>query len=258
MSRPFRHRRFLTKWTITAAALIGGGYLIAFSPLFNIRVLAVRGSRAVSEEAVTAAARNVARGRRWYIFPEQNLFFFSAAELRQNLSGNPYLKNLTVNRRVPGTLIVNISERTATALWKSRQRWFAIDDQGQVLGEVSSPTPTATRPVLTNSATLEDPQAGERVIAGNALELARRLKESLGSLSGFHVALFDTAKLAQGTITAVTDTGLLIYFNAAADLPAQVSKLQIFAAEKERANANWQRGLHYLDLRFGETRVYYR
>lgn len=256
--RPPQRVYFFTKRTAIWVLIIALGYVVVFSPLFRIRTITVQGNSAISAAVIIDAVQAVAQGYRWYVFSEQHLLFFSAADLNRRLVENQRIESVQVRRHFFGTLVVTVKERTTAALWRGHDRWFEIDANGRVLSEVPQPAATETRLVLMNSATLDDPSVGGVAVSADAITLARHISDNLSPPIGLKIATYDVAKFAQGTMTAVTEKGLQIYFNVAQDPGAQVNKLRSFVTEKDRSTATWQHGLHYIDLRFGDTRVYYK
>jgi len=60
----------------------------------------------------------------------------NVAAIRERLLAFGWVKDARVSRRLPDTLVIDIVERTPTALWQNRQQLTLIDDQGVVLDRV--------------------------------------------------------------------------------------------------------------------------
>jgi cell division protein FtsQ len=56
--------------------------------------------------------------------------------IRERLLGFGWVKDARVSRRLPDTLVIDIVERTPSALWQNRQQLTLIDDAGVVLDRV--------------------------------------------------------------------------------------------------------------------------
>lgn len=67
--------------------------------------------------------------------PDMNLFEVDFDELRANLEAVPLVESLTIQRRLPDTLVVDVIERVAVAQvnWKWRAVPFLVDRTGVVL-----------------------------------------------------------------------------------------------------------------------------
>ncbi|NKB24509.1 MAG: FtsQ-type POTRA domain-containing protein [Kiritimatiellae bacterium] len=70
------------------------------------------------------------------LIDDLNLFDVDIRQVRKDLESVPLIKSVTVQRRVPDTLIINIIERTPVARLSHRVKGFylAIDREGYVLG----------------------------------------------------------------------------------------------------------------------------
>jgi cell division protein FtsQ len=58
---------------------------------------------------------------------------FDPAAARARLEASAWVENAQVERHLPGTIIVRISERRAFAIWQHRERFAVIDRDGKVL-----------------------------------------------------------------------------------------------------------------------------
>ena len=258
-SRPdFTHYRRYHRRTLLS--VLGGLlfiYLTAFSPLLRIRNVRTEGSMAVSAISVATAVAEIASLPRWRVLPGNQLLFFDTTALRIRLMKNPRLADVHISRRPLGTIRVLVEERVVAAFWKSPHRWYELDETGKIIAEATPPSGTS-RIILTNATTLNDPTVGEQATPAAAVSIARWLHDELSPSVGLTIASYDVARLADGTLTAVAAQGLLVHFNTGTDTAVQVRKLRTFVLEKTQANPNWQKGLRYIDLRFGDTRIYYK
>lgn len=60
---------------------------------------------------------------------------FDPEVARQNLEALGWIKSATVRRNLPGTVIVQLEERQAIAIWQHEQRFVLIDREGVEIGE---------------------------------------------------------------------------------------------------------------------------
>lgn len=60
----------------------------------------------------------------------QSMDLISLIEARQNLLQLPWVKEATVERHLPDTLIIRILEKTPIALWQNNQAYLPLDEQG--------------------------------------------------------------------------------------------------------------------------------
>jgi cell division protein FtsQ len=62
-----------------------------------------------------------------------SLLFLDAAVVRDKLKANPWIGEATVQKFYPGQLQIDITERSAFALWQQDGRLSVIADDGAVL-----------------------------------------------------------------------------------------------------------------------------
>lgn len=86
----------------------------------------IEGQQETSESAVLAALG---------IGPESSLITVDADKARANLIALPWIAEATIRKSMPGSVHVQIQEKTATALWQHGQQIVVIDEKGDVLSD---------------------------------------------------------------------------------------------------------------------------
>src|ERR1700681_1700724 len=97
---------------------------IANSAGFRITTVAINGRKQLTQDEVLATGG--VNGR-------SSLLFLDAAAVRDRLKANPWIADATVLKLYPGQLQINITERSAFALWQQDGRLSVIADDGAVL-----------------------------------------------------------------------------------------------------------------------------
>ena len=97
---------------------------IANSAGFRITTVAINGRRQLSQDEVLGIGG--VNGR-------SSLLFLDAATVRDKLKANPWIADATVLKFYPGQLQIDITERSAFALWQQDGRLSVIADDGAVL-----------------------------------------------------------------------------------------------------------------------------
>jgi cell division protein FtsQ len=69
-------------------------------------------------------------------------------KVRDQLLNYGWIKDARVSRRLPDTLVVDIVERTPTAIWQYNQKLSLIDDEGIILEAVKPDQPAPELPLL--------------------------------------------------------------------------------------------------------------
>jgi cell division protein FtsQ len=121
----------------TGLGIVKGGHLeeatsalsdtrnsIANSAGFRITAVSINGRKQLSQDEVLATGG--VNGR-------SSLLFLDAAVVRDKLKANPWIGEATVQKFYPGQLQIDITERSAFALWQQDGRLSVIADDGAVL-----------------------------------------------------------------------------------------------------------------------------
>src|ERR1700716_1054875 len=97
---------------------------IANSAGFRITTVGINGRKQLSQDEVLGIGG--VNGR-------SSLLFLDAPTVRNKLKANPWIAEATVLKLYPGQLQIDISERSAFALWQQDGRLSVISDDGAVL-----------------------------------------------------------------------------------------------------------------------------
>jgi cell division protein FtsQ len=97
---------------------------LANSAGFRITSVAINGRKQLTQDEVLAIGG--VNGR-------SSLLFLDAEAVRDKLKANPWIGEATVLKLYPGQLQIDISERSAFALWQQDGRLAVISDDGAVL-----------------------------------------------------------------------------------------------------------------------------
>jgi len=97
---------------------------LANSVGFRITAVAINGRKQLTQDEVLAIGG--VNGR-------SSLLFLDAATVRDKLKANPWIGEATVQKFYPGQLQIDITERSAFALWQQDGRLSVIADDGAVL-----------------------------------------------------------------------------------------------------------------------------
>jgi cell division protein FtsQ len=121
----------------TGFGVVKGGHLEAFTSAlsdtrnaiansagFRITTVAINGRKQLSQDEVLGIGG--VNGR-------SSLLFLDAATVRDKLKANPWIADATVLKFYPGQLQIDITERSAFALWQQDGRLSVIADDGAVL-----------------------------------------------------------------------------------------------------------------------------
>jgi len=134
--RKARRTRVLLRWAgILVANLAVGGVLVAFgasvvrhfatSTELAVKAIEVDGARHTAPDAVRAVLRP---------YLGRNLVELDLDEVAEAATRDPWVREASVKRMLPGTLRVSVVERTPGALALLRGTAHVVDDRGVVMG----------------------------------------------------------------------------------------------------------------------------
>ena len=138
-----RRRRWRTWWPLlsllTAIALLAtAGWLVLASSVFAVKTVAVKGTRSLSGADVTAAA-DVPLGR--------PLARLDLAAARARVGALDRVAAVSVRRRWPSTVAIDVVERVPVAVVSAAGRYRVVDRGGIAFD--AAPGPVAGLPVIT-------------------------------------------------------------------------------------------------------------
>jgi cell division protein FtsQ len=119
--------------------------------------------------------------------------------IRQRLLAFGWVKDARVSRRLPDTLVIDIVERTPTALWQNQQQLTLIDEAGVVLDRV----PISKMPdlPLADAPTMQAQLASATWVGGRRWDLSFQSGEIVALPEGEAAARAALAKFAKADQT---------------------------------------------------------
>ena len=143
----------IMKYVMIVMAIIAVVLIIMFSPLFNIKEIIVENNEIVSKEQILSLSQ---------INLDTNTFKLNKSKISKQLKENPYIEEVTISRKLPSTVILDVKERKPAYLIEYANGYVCIDQKGYILsiGEEKKQLP-----ILQG---IETPN--EKFVIGNKLE----------------------------------------------------------------------------------------
>ena len=120
--RRFRARFYVISWTVI---LLVAAFLFSISGIFTVDSIEVTGnSRFTAEEIINMG----------HAVPGKNIIYdLDDATITEYLKGNPYIKNATVSRKLPSTMVIKVTERSERMAFKYDDDYLVMDENGMLL-----------------------------------------------------------------------------------------------------------------------------
>lgn len=146
--------------------------LFLLSPIFSIENISIKNNEKLSQEEIISLSQ-IEKGT--------NLFKIRNAEIKNNIKENAYVDEVKVNRILPNTIEITVTERQVAYLLEYGSSYAYIDEQGYIL-EISSANITDKIKIRGYKTTEDNIKPGNRLI-----------KEDLNKLNDVAI-ITDTAK----------------------------------------------------------------
>lgn len=244
---------FLPILTIGLIALFS--YAIFWSNLFMIKNVEFTGNVLIDANLMRSQIDEQTQLNRFWFLSQKNILAFDEKLAISNLQ-QPRIASIKIKKKLPHTLHVDIVEKSATAIWNVQNNWYEIDNAGQIIGQIGGPETGSL--VLFNSNSFGQVIDGSVVTNKDAIESVKTIDANLLRTIDLDVIKYDVGDYNNYTIIAKTKSGIDVKFNTQLSIVNQIKKLNEFLIQKSAADESWKNGLSYIDLRFGNSRVYYK
>lgn len=155
---------------IGGAGVYGARSYVHKSPRFAVTEIVTSGGKRRSSEDLAAIA-GLAKG--------QNVFSADLEKARTRLVADPWIKEASLGRQLPGTLVLRVVEREAAGILATGDGTYLVTREGEVIKTLEDGDPTDL-PVVTGvtlAQVADDHEGAARVVRG-ALDLAADLERS--------------------------------------------------------------------------------
>ena len=250
----------LRSWKIRIPIIIGvfllGSiiWLVYFSQFFIIKNINISGLNKINEEGIRSIINEQIDKKASWLNPQNNLLFLQTHNIDEIFENEYRFQEISIKKRFPHSLTLEVKEKTLTAIWQEKNKYYYLDDQGCVLGEAEvSDIDGDKYPIIDNISDLEiiDGKIGpESSFIPSAAELFKKIPEKIPEIS---IAMFSVDNEID-SICAVLASGPKIIFNTKDSIDKQLERLATIKKEKIGDDFNSKK---YIDLRFGD-KIYYQ
>lgn len=94
--------------------------------LFDIKNIEVEGNKILKKEEIIKQSG----------IKNKNLFRVSPKKISQRISSNPYIKSVKIEKNIPETVRLKVSERNKTFLLESGETYMLVDGEGVMLEDI--------------------------------------------------------------------------------------------------------------------------
>jgi len=207
----------ISKVVLLVFLIIGAGIFAFISPLFNIEKIEVNGNKKIDSSTITSLS-GVSTGK--------NIFQISTNQIKEKIKENQYINSVTINRRLPGTLVLNVVEREVTYQIKVINSYIYVDYQGYIL-EVSSKE--AKVPIIEGFQTEQDTLLNGKRLSNIDIETLRIILKIMETAKSAEVSELISKISIQNNeyILEMKKENKLVYLGNATDLTNRMTYVKI-------------------------------
>lgn len=224
-------------------------YILIYSNLFRISAIEVSGTELISKEEFVSSVEIELKKRRFFIFPQNNLFVLSKRKLEKGIRQKYNLSELEIEKGWK-KLKISLIENVCHLLIFNRydQTFYFSDQEGRVTQGISKEIAEQfwlKYPILN----VNNPDLEGSVASAKTVDFIIKLDEAINQAGierhGYELKGDDEVDL-------VSKRGWRAYFDINSDIDRSVENLILLLNEKIGGQK-----IQYIDLRFGD-KVYYK
>ena len=203
------------------------------SSAFAIQHVTVQGLKIIPESEILKLANGV---------QGQNLLLFDQETLRTKVSLHPLVKSVQFRRKLPQTLVIQVTERSPVALVAVPKGVLEVDEQGTFLRRLES-WPKTDHPVITGINLADTVGPGQNLsnpsLTAALLLLGQAPPELIVHIGELHVN-------AVQQITLFLDSGVEVRLGQANSWKDKLNAL--FQLINDKEYKSFQQGVRYIDF----------
>ncbi len=206
-----------------------------------------------TEERLQQIISEVVGRRRFLLWPQSNIFFFSKKQAIAAMSKEFYSEQVDIEKYWPNVIKVNFKENLIVGSWEVGDKKYALDDRGVLVQEITDLNTKSAGIIKIKEVGETIHNLGEVVIDPAVVRFIKEANVAWqGNISNFKLNyfLFDVKSLP--TIQAVTEQSWFAYFTVMDSASSQVGYLKRILDEKLKQDTS---KVNHIDLRYG-SKVY--
>ncbi|KKR21443.1 MAG: hypothetical protein UT48_C0008G0020 [Parcubacteria group bacterium GW2011_GWE2_39_37] len=228
-------------------------WLFFYFKFFDIKHINITGSEKISKDEVINMAWQQANKKRYLLGSQKNIFLFDEVGFSNTLQAAYPLGVHTMEKKLPGTLKIDLKEKHYSAIWNEGEKYYFLSDDKSVTEVEPLQIKDKALPIIQN---IGEPKIYNSVVIEQdekiacALAIFQKLKTSQHN---FEIEKFIIEKDEYNSLK-VALKGPTLIFNLKDDIDKQINKLYAIINDKLKADYIKK---NYIDLRFGD-KIYYQ
>ncbi len=236
--------RFFWSGFLILLMLIAVFYLVYFSSFFQVKKITIASVENIPKQDINLIIEKELN-KQILFFKTRSIFLINQNEIKKDVLNNfPEISKVTIDRRLPSTLNVSLTQRQEMAIWYQDEKSFLLDNEGIIFKEITEAESDLLK--IKNLVQEIELKLGNRVIE----------KEKLNQIFSINSWLKNNLKISLKTVNIIsgerlnmeTFDGWEIYLNPQGDIDWQLTKLK---AVLEEIPFEKRKNIEHIELRFG-------
>ncbi|MCX6796268.1 MAG: FtsQ-type POTRA domain-containing protein [Candidatus Falkowbacteria bacterium] len=211
-------------------------WVLFYSRFFAITNIEINNQGRIPKEVIETTIREQMVNSQLILMPQKNIFFFSKNALRKNLETKYSFTTLEIQKKLPQTLIVNVTEKLYVAIWHEDDKYFYIDDNGKIVSETNVLDINGKNYPLIYNLSIKKESNNQAPIEVNDLKFVIGVQQKLDAFKDEFKIISYTLDNDMYTIKANVENGPKIYFSTQRDIDQQIEKLLLIKREELKDN----------------------
>ena len=247
--KPILRKKFSALVFLSLVAAGAAFYGLFFWQGFWVEKITISGEQKIAEEEINYLVEKNLENKILFL-KTKSILKVDAGQIKTDiLNAFPQIASAEVKKSFFDAINVQITERTASALWCENENCFLLDTEGVIFEEASLDSGLI---IVETAQPPDELFLGQAVIAEDKIAQILAIKDKLAEAS--EISIKKAALVSDERLDAETTEGWTVRFNLKGDLDWQVTELRL-ALEKQ-ISPEKRKSLEYIDLRF--SRVYYK
>lgn len=244
VKKPVKKKRRIRRWVkklLLITVLIVAVVVFLRSPLFTVKEIHVTGNENVSYGKIIDLAE---------ITADETLFKMNKKEISARLMAYPFIEQAELKRRLPSTLVIEITEREPIGFIVTSNGYVQFDKAGMVLAIVGS-MGKYNLPIITGIDMAEIPSPGS-ILDGESFQNALNVIKNCDPQVLSNIAEINIGE--NSYVVAHTYQGIEIKIGTDKDINLRLNDLRDILAEIAAENINIA-DIEYIDIRYKDVPV---
>lgn len=234
-------------------------YIIFFSGRLAITTISVSGEKEIEPDLIMSEISPEIEGKYLGVIDKNNILLVRSSEIKTDLSrAFKKIENITVKRKFPGTLLVNIQERQTPVIYLSGDNAFSIDENGIAYDEIGTGMleSSGVSSIILRDNSANGANLGETVLDKRYIAYLVGIREDMKKEADIEIDnSYETPSVVSSDVRVMTKEGWKVYFNTDINLKKELEMLNVSLENK--IDKTRRSDLEYIDLR-SDNKVFYK